>query len=200
MDSNLVWHNYKITKTTRNEQNGHSSLCLWFTGLSGSGKSTIADAVEQKLFQKGVHTYLLDGDNVRNGLNSNLGFSDEDRVENIRRVGEVAALFVDAGVIVLSAFISPFNSDRDAVRAKFVPGEFIEIFVDCPLDVCEKRDVKGLYAKARRGEIKSFTGIDSPYEKPVNPEIVVRSAEESIEDSVNKILEYLIINKKINIR
>lgn len=197
MSSNTVWQNLKISRDDREKLKGHKSFCLWFTGLSGSGKSTIADSVEQRLHQMGVHTYLLDGDNIRKGLNSDLGFSDSDRVENIRRISEVASLFTDAGVAVVTSFISPFRSEREFARSKFPEGEFIEIFVDCPLEICESRDVKGLYKKARNGEIKAFTGIDSPYEKPESPELVVASHKESVEESVKKIIDYLIKMKMI---
>jgi len=163
-------------------------MLLWFTGLSGSGKSTLADLTEQRLFEKGYKTYLLDGDNVRSGLNSNLDFSEEGRKENIRRIGEVAKLMLDAGVIVLTAFISPFRSDRDRVR-QLAGNRFMEIYVECPLEICEQRDVKGLYARARRGEIPDFTGISSPYEPPLNPEITVHTGREDLESCLNKIVE-----------
>ena len=188
---NIVWHAHKITKQERAVQKNQKPSILWFTGLSGSGKSTIANALEQRLFQLGYHTYLLDGDNVRHGLNKDLGFSDEDRIENIRRIGETAKLFADAGLIVLTAFISPFRSDRKLVRSLVGKGEFIEIFVDTPLEVCEKRDPKGLYAKARRGEIKLFTGIDSPYESPLEPEITLHTDREDVEACAEKIIRYL---------
>lgn len=196
---NTVWHRSSITKLDRQRLNGHKSCVLWFTGLSGSGKSTIANAVEEKLHELGVHTYLLDGDNVRHGLSKDLGFKKKDRVENIRRIGEVAKLFVDGGVIVLSAFISPYRADRQQVRSILPDEEFIEIFVNCPLDVCEQRDPKGLYKKARSGEIKNFTGINDPYEEPMNPEVVINSNVESIENAVEKIIQYLINNNIITI-
>lgn len=164
---------------------------LWFTGLSGSGKSTLAHAVEEELFRKGCYTYILDGDNIRHGLNSDLGFSEADRRENIRRIGEVAKLFVDAGIIVLAAFISPYREDRERVRALFEPAEFIEVFVNCDLAVCESRDPKGLYRKARSGELKQFTGIDSPYEVPFRPELVVNTACYGVEDSVRAVLAFV---------
>lgn len=193
----IIPHEGNIKKEDRQRQKGHKSAILWFTGLSGSGKSTLAHAVEEKLFEMGVHTYVLDGDNIRTGLNRDLGFSAKDREENIRRIGEVAKLFVDAGIITLTAFISPYRKDRDFVRNIVDKGEFIEIYVKCPLEICEQRDVKGLYKKARAGIIKKFTGIDDPYEEPENPEIVVETDKESIEESVNKILKFLIRNNYI---
>ncbi len=187
----LVPYKGRITKRERQRIKGHKSAILWFTGLPSSGKSTIAHKLEEELNKRGIHTYVLDGDNVRRGLNSDLGFSPEDRRENIRRIGEVAKLFVDAGLIVMAAFISPYRESRRFVRNLVEPGEFIEIYVKCPLEVCEARDVKGLYKKARRGEIKDFTGISAPYEEPENPEIVVETDKESVEESVKKILNYL---------
>lgn len=181
VSDDVVWHNSTVIHQDRVAQKGQKPVILWFTGLSGSGKSTVANAVESKLLQMGKHSYLLDGDNVRHGLNKDLGFSDTDRIENIRRIGEVAKLFVDAGNIVLTAFISPFISDRQQVRELVTEGEFLEVFVDTPLKVCEARDPKGLYKKARAGEIKHFTGIDSEYQAPVNPEIHLYTAELSIE-------------------
>jgi len=166
-------------------------MVLWFTGLSGSGKSTLAHCVEEVLFNKGWYTYILDGDNVRHGLNGDLGFSENDRRENIRRIGEVAKLFVDGGVVVLAAFISPYREDRDRVRALFEEGEFVEIYVECDLKTCERRDPKGLYRKARAGELPDFTGIDSPYEEPLNPELVISTGWLDITDSVNRVVEYL---------
>ncbi|MEX2536003.1 MAG: adenylyl-sulfate kinase [Trueperaceae bacterium] len=189
--TNLTWHDHGVTKGERARRKGQKPCILWFTGFSGSGKSTIANAVEVKLAEMGYHTYLLDGDNIRHGLNKDLGFSDEDRTENIRRIGEAAKLFVDAGMIVLTAFISPFRSDRTLVREIVEEDEFLEIFVDTPLSVCEERDPKGLYAKARRGEIKDFTGLDSPYEAPDHPEVHLRPAEESVEQSVDRIVRGL---------
>src|SRR3954462_6948031 len=189
--TNITWHEASISKENRREKNGHGSCALWFTGLSGSGKSTIANAVSNELFRQGINEYVLDGDNIRHGLNRDLGFSDYDRTENIRRIGEVAKLFVDSGAVVTTAFISPFRSDRDQVRAIFEEGEFIEVFVDCPIEECEKRDPKQLYAKARRGEIKDFTGIDSPYEAPERPEITVRSDLLTVEEAVEQIFQYL---------
>nr|MBA2407132.1 adenylyl-sulfate kinase [Chitinophagales bacterium] len=175
----------------------HKSCILWYTGLSGSGKSTLANKVEEKLFDMGLHTYILDGDNVRMGLNKGLGFSEEDRKENIRRIGEVAKLFVDAGIIVSTAFISPFRSDREMVRSIVTSGEFVEIFIDASLEVCESRDPKGLYKKARAGEIKQFTGIDSPYEAPQNPELSVKTGEKSLEECAQDVIEWLISNNYI---
>jgi adenylylsulfate kinase len=189
--TNITWHTSSVTKVDRRVQNGHGSCVLWFTGLSGSGKSTIANAVSSELYRQGMNEYVLDGDNVRHGLNRDLGFSDHDRTENIRRIGEVAKLFVDSGAIVTTAFISPFRSDRDQVRAIFAEGEFIEVFVDCPLEECERRDPKQLYVKARRGEIKDFTGIDSPYEAPEHPEITLRSDLLKVEEAVEQIFAYL---------
>ncbi|MDN5370849.1 MAG: adenylylsulfate kinase [Shewanella sp.] len=190
--SDVVWHPHQVSKTARAHAKGlNKSAVLWFTGLSGSGKSTIANALEQRLAQLGYHTYLLDGDNVRHGLNRDLGFSDADRVENIRRIGEVSKLFVDAGLLVLTAFISPFQSDRQLVRQLHDTGEFIEIFVDTPLAVCEQRDPKGLYLKARAGEIKHFTGIDSAYEVPLSAEIHLHTADMNIDRCVSAILQYL---------
>lgn len=189
--TNITWHETTVTKVERRVQNGYGSCVLWFTGLSGSGKSSIANAVSSELYRKGINEYVLDGDNIRHGLNRDLGFSDHDRTENIRRIGEVAKLFVDSGAVVTSAFISPFRSDRDQVRALFEKGEFIEVFVDCPLEECERRDPKELYAKARRGEIKGFTGIDSPYEEPDRPEITVRSDLLTVEEAVLQIFVYL---------
>jgi adenylylsulfate kinase len=188
---NVVWQGLSVTKERRYEVTGHKACILWFTGLSGSGKSTLANAVEESLHREGRLTYLLDGDNIRHGLNRDLGFSTEDRMENIRRIGEVARLFCDAGLIVLTSFISPFQKDRDQVRSLVERGEFVEIFVTCSLDTCEKRDPKGMYKKARAGEIREFTGIDSPYEEPENPEIVINTEEQTVEDSLDKIITYL---------
>lgn len=189
--TNIVWHEATITRADREKQNGHKSAILWFTGLSGAGKSTLAHAVEDRLHQLNERTYVLDGDNIRHGLCKDLGFSDADRTENIRRIGEVAKLFVDGGVIALTAFISPFRSDRDAVRALVEEGDFIEVYCQADLDTCESRDPKGLYKKARAGEIPEFTGINSPYEEPLNPEIVVNTAAQSIEESVEQVIAVL---------
>ena len=187
-----------ITKSAHQKMNNHKSFILWFTGLSGAGKSTLANNLEYKLHQKNIKTYVLDGDNIRRGLNKDLGFSDKDRTENIRRIGEVAKLFTDAGVVTFVAFISPFRSDRQIARELVEKNEFIEIFVDSPLDVCESRDVKGLYKKARLGEVKFFTGIDSPYEKPENPELIIDTANKNLEDCVNEIYNYLVSRGLIN--
>ena len=189
--TNVVWHQATIDREQREKQNGHKSAILWFTGLSGSGKSTLAHAVEDKLHQMDCRTFVLDGDNVRHGLCGDLGFSDNDRVENIRRVGEVAKLFTEAGIMTLTAFISPFVQDRERVRSLVMHGDFIEIYCKASLEVCEKRDVKGLYKKARSGEIPAFTGITSPYEEPVNPEVIVDTDALTLEDSVDKVIAYL---------
>ena len=191
MNKDIVWHEHAIDKAARAAQNGHKAFVLWFTGLSGSGKSTIAGALEQELFRRGVHTYLLDGDNVRHGLCKGLGFSLADRQENLRRVGEASKLMVDAGLVVLAAFVSPYRADRDAIRALLPDGEFVEVFVDTPLAECEQRDPKGLYKKARAGEIKNFTGIDDPYEAPETPEVIAHSDSETPEESLAKIIAKL---------
>lgn len=188
---NTVWHEQQISQTNRAEIKSQKPCLLWFTGLSGSGKSTIANAVDAKLHAMAKHTYLLDGDNVRHGLNGDLGFSDEDRIENIRRISEVSKLFVDAGLIVATAFISPFASDRKMARDKLAQDEFIEVFIDTPLEICEQRDPKGLYKKARSGEIKDFTGIDSAYDVPVNAEIHIKTQDLSIEQCADRVIEYL---------
>ncbi|PNZ70040.1 adenylyl-sulfate kinase [Staphylococcus croceilyticus] len=189
--SNITWHDSEVTKADRQQQNGHKSVVIWFTGLSGSGKSTVSVALEQALFEQGKHAYRLDGDNVRHGLNKNLGFSPEDRKENIRRIGEVSKLLVDAGTIAITAFISPYRADRDDVRAILEDGEFIEVYTECSVEECEKRDPKGLYQKARSGEIKEFTGISAPYEAPKQPEITINTEQQSVEESVEVILNYL---------
>ena len=191
MSDNVVWHSATVTRERREKLNGHRSFVLWFTGLSGSGKSTLAHAVEENLHQKGCLTFVFDGDNVRHGLCSDLGFGDEDRKENIRRIGEMTKLFVEAGVIAMTAFISPFRSERQRVRDLFSDGEFIEVYCDCSLETCEERDVKGLYAKARAGLIPNYTGISSPYEAPEEPEIRVRTDRETLEESVQKVMDYL---------
>jgi adenylyl-sulfate kinase len=188
---NVVWYSHRVLKKDRSIQKKQQPCILWFTGLSGAGKSTIAGAVEHKLFEMGHHTYLLDGDNVRHGLNKDLGFSDEDRIENIRRIGETSKLFVDSGLIVLTAFISPFRLDRQMVRDLVNQYEFIEVHISTPIDVCEDRDPKGLYKKARAGQIKNFTGIDSEYEEPASPEIIVNTAELDIDQCANLVIDYL---------
>ena len=190
-DENIVWHNQTVSRDLKEQHKGHKPVLLWYTGLSGSGKSTIANAVEAKLFELGCHTYLLDGDNVRMGLNKGLTFSDDDRIENIRRISEVAKLFVDAGLIVSTAFISPFKADRTQARSIIAEGEFIEVFIDTPLEVCESRDPKGLYKKARAGKIPNFTGISSTFDTPETPEIHVKTAEQTIEQSVDQIIQHL---------
>ncbi|MCP3739197.1 adenylyl-sulfate kinase [Rossellomorea sp. BNER] len=192
---NITWHQGKITKDDRHILNKHRSAVLWFTGLSGSGKSTISVELEKRLHVLGIHTYRLDGDNIRHGLNYDLGFSEEDRQENIRRIGEVSKLFADAGILTLTAFISPYRLEREKVR-ELLKEDYIEIYVQASLEDCEKRDPKGLYKKARKGEIKNFTGIDSPYEEPLKPEIIVNTSELSVVEAVNKIIIYL---KSINI-
>ncbi|ATX82019.1 adenylylsulfate kinase [Mariprofundus ferrinatatus] len=189
--SNVVWHQAEITRKKREESNGHRSAVLWFTGLSGAGKSTLAHAVEERLHEMGAKTFVIDGDNVRHGLCGDLSFSDEDRVENIRRVGEVTRLFVEAGLITLTAFISPFRSDRAKVRALLAEGDFIEVYCRTPLEVCESRDVKGLYAKARAGDIPAFTGISSPYEEPENPEIIAETGTLELDECVDHVISYL---------
>jgi adenylylsulfate kinase len=189
---NTVWHEQNITKEQRGSHKKQKPCLLWYTGLSGSGKSTVANAVDAMLFQHGCHTYLLDGDNVRHGLNGDLGFSDTDRVENIRRISEVAKLFIDSGTIVSTAFISPFEQDRKMAADKLASDEFVEVYIDTPIDVCEQRDPKGLYKMARAGEIKDFTGISSGYDIPENPAIHVKTAEKSIQACAEQIVDFLI--------
>ena len=191
MSTNIVWHEASVQRHERAEQIGHRSAILWFTGLSGAGKSTLANAVNRDLFRRGLASYLLDGDNIRHGLCNDLGFSDDHRVENIRRIGEVAKLFLDAGVITLTAFVSPFRSDRARARSLVAPGDFIEIHCAADLAVCEQRDTKGLYAKARAGEIPHFTGISSPYDPPENPELRVETGSQPIEACVLRVIEKL---------
>lgn len=200
MNKNIVWHDQQINKKNRSKQTNQRPCILWFTGLSGSGKSTIANALEEILYNNNNFTYLLDGDNVRHGLNKDLGFDNTSRIENIRRIGEVGKLFIDSGQIVLSAFISPFISDRKIVKSLVEEGEFIEVFVDTPLEICETRDPKGLYKKARAGEIKDFTGIDSPYETPIEPTIHIKNSQLSIEEACIEIIDYLIKNNYITWR
>ena len=194
MSENIIPHKFQIDRQTRENFKGHTSFVIWFTGLSGSGKSTVANLVEQALFEKGVHTYSLDGDNVRSGLNKGLTFSMEDRRENLRRIAELAKLFVDSGTVVIASFISPLKKDRDFLKNIIGADDFIEVFVNTSVEECERRDVKGLYAKARAGEIQNFTGIDAPYEKPNTPEIEVKTDLEEAEASVKRIVEY-VINK-----
>lgn len=187
----VIWHHSTVSRTRRESLNAHKSVLLWFTGLSGSGKSTLAHAVEEQLHQMGRQTFVLDGDNVRHGLCGDLGFSEQDRVENIRRVGEVAKLFLEAGLITMTAFISPFRMDRERARSLFPHGDFLEIYCDCSLEVCEERDVKGLYKRARAGEIKNFTGISSPYEGPSAPELVVDTNRLSLDESIDAVFTLL---------
>lgn len=191
MNKNIFQQHALITKADKQQQAGHKSVILWFTGLSGAGKSTLAHSVEKALFDIGCRTIVIDGDNVRHGICSDLGFSNQDRQENIRRVGELSKLFVEAGIITLTAFISPFQADRNRVRNLVNDDEFIEIYCNTNLQTCEQRDIKGLYAKARRGEIADFTGISSPYEQPVNPEIIVNTGIDSLEECVKTIIHYL---------
>ena len=186
--TNIVWHQSSVAREDRANKSGHGSAILWFTGLSGSGKSTLANAVNSALFNRGLATYVLDGDNIRHGLCKDLGFSDQDREENIRRIGEVAKLFLDAGVIVLTAFVSPFRADRERARKLVKEGDFIEIYCSANLKVCEERDTKGLYAKARKGDIKDFTGISSPYEVPDNPELLIETGSLNLDLCVEKIV------------
>ncbi|ASE37132.1 adenylyl-sulfate kinase [Staphylococcus pettenkoferi] len=189
--TNITWHDSEVTKQDRQQLHGHKSATLWFTGLSGSGKSTISVELEKALFERKKHAFRLDGDNVRHGLNKNLGFSPEDRQENIRRIGEVSKLMVDAGLITITAFISPYREDRDNVRAMLDDDEFIEIYTQCSVEECERRDPKGLYKKARTGEIPEFTGISAPYEEPRNPEITIDTEQLDVKDAVKQILNYL---------
>ena len=196
--SNVIYHQASVTRQRRNKLNDHHSVVLWFTGLSGSGKSTLAHALEEKLFQKGCRTFVLDGDNIRHGLNSNLDFSEKSRTENIRRVSEVSKLMMESGLIVMTAFISPFNKDRNEARKLISSGDFIEIYCKASLETCENRDVKGLYKRARAGEITNYTGIDSPYEVPENPELIVNTDNQSLEESVSSILNFLELNEVIN--
>ncbi len=189
--TNITWHEANVTQTDREKLLNQKGGVIWFTGLSGSGKSTLALEVESTLHQRGHLTYVLDGDNIRHGLNKNLGFSPEDREENIRRIGEVAKLFADAGVIVMTAFISPYCADRDNARDLLDEGRFVEIFVDCPLEVCEARDTKGLYQKARAGEIKEFTGISAPYEAPPHPELIVNTSSQTLKECTERVIAFL---------
>ena len=195
---NTIYHNATVTRERRNQLNGHKSAVIWFTGLSGSGKSTLAHSVEEELHNLDCKTFVLDGDNVRHGLSSNLTFSDNDRKENIRRIGESAKLMMEAGVISMTAFISPFKKDRNLVRQLLSQGDFIEIYCKASLETCESRDVKGLYKRARAGEIKNYTGIDSPYEAPDNPELIIDTGSESLEESVTKVIDFLKSKEIIN--
>lgn len=189
--SDISWHESTIKKEDRNVLNGHKSCVLWFTGLSGSGKSTLAVELDKELYHRRIRSYVLDGDNIRHGLNKDLGFSREERSENIRRVGELSKLFVDAGLLTLTAIISPYRGDREMVRSMFRQGEFIEVYVKCPLDECARRDPKGLYRKARAGEIQHFTGISAPYEAPDHPDITIETDKQSVSTSVSQMLKYL---------
>jgi adenylylsulfate kinase len=189
--TNITWHEANVTQTDREKLLNQKGCVIWFTGLSGSGKSTLALEVENTLYQREHLTYVLDGDNIRHGLNKNLGFSPEDREENIRRIGEVAKLFADAGVIAMTAFISPYRADRDNARDLLDEGRFVEVFVDCPLEVCETRDTKGLYKKARAGEIKEFTGISAPYEAPSHPELTVNTDSQTLEECTERVIAFL---------
>lgn len=189
--SNVIWHQATVTRERREAMNGHRGGVLWFTGLSGAGKSTLAHSVEEQLHRRGCRTFVLDGDNVRHGLCGDLGFSAEDRIENIRRIGEVSKIFMEAGVIVLTAFISPFREERNKVRAMMAPGEFMEIYCHCPIEVCERRDVKGMYKKARAGVISQFTGISSSYEAPAAPELVVNTADTELQVCVKQVMDVL---------
>src|SRR5690554_1228950 len=192
MDTNIFEHNFNISRKHRTVLKKHQPVLIWFTGLSGSGKSTIANAVEQALFQRNIHTYLLDGDNVRKGINSNLSFSPEDRTENIRRIGEIANLMIDAGLVVLASFVSPYREDRENVRGIVGGNNFIEVFVNTPIEECERRDVKGLYEKARKGEIQNFTGINAPYEVPLAADIEVDTTNQNLEEIVNLIIKQIL--------
>ena len=197
--TNVTWHDHHVSAEERCKLNGHRGAVLWFTGLSACGKSTVANTVDHLLYSRGVRSYVLDGDNIRMGLNKNLGFSAEDRAENIRRIGEVAKLFANAGILTLTAFISPYREDRDKVRALLDEGQFIEIFVDASLETCEARDPKGLYKRARAGEIKGFTGIDDPYEAPQNPELVLDADNKGIDDLAAEVVKYLEDNSYLSL-
>ncbi len=191
MSENIVPHNYQVSKADRQEQNGHNSFLMWFTGLSGSGKSTIANLVERELHDLGISTYVLDGDNIRRGINSNLSFSAEDRSENIRRIAHISNLMIDAGLVVLAAFVSPYKKDRENIRSIVKDINFVEIFINTSIEECERRDVKGLYKKARAGEIKNMTGISAPYEAPENPDVEIETEKMSTEEAVQSILNYI---------
>jgi adenylylsulfate kinase len=191
MKKNIILHDYRVTCDDRRKLNKHNSFLIWVTGLSGSGKSTIANELQNTLHKKGIKTYILDGDNIRNGINYNLSFSPEDRAENNRRIAEISKLFIDAGIVVIAAFISPYQKDRKEVKNIVSPSNFVEVFVNTSLEECEKRDVKGLYKKARKGEIKNFTGISAPYEAPQNPDVEIKTEEETVEESVHKIITHI---------
>ena len=191
MKKNIILHDYRVTCDDRRKLNKHNSFLIWVTGLSGSGKSTIANELQNTLHKKGIKTYILDGDNIRNGINHNLSFSPEDRAENNRRIAEISKLFIDAGIVVIAAFISPYQKDRKEVQNIVSPVNFVEVFVNTSLEECEKRDVKGLYKKARKGEIKNFTGISAPYEAPQNPDVEIKTEEETVEESVHKIITHI---------
>ena len=198
MAENIIPHNYQVSKDNRVTANKHQSFLIWFTGLSGSGKSTIANLVEKNLFEKGVKTYTLDGDNIRKGINNDLSFSPEDRTENIRRIAEVSNLMIDAGLVVLAAFVSPYKKDRDNIRTIVKDVNFVEVFVNTSVEECERRDVKGLYKKARAGEIINMTGISAPYEVPENPDVEIKTETESIEDSVKRIIQHITPKLELN--
>lgn len=196
MEKNIFTHNFNVKRDDRSNLNEHKPLLIWFTGLSGSGKSTIANALEETLFKRGIHTYLLDGDNVRKGINSNLSFTPEDRAENIRRIAEISNLMIDAGLVVLASFVSPYREDRENVKRIVGYANFVEIFVNTPIEECERRDVKGLYEKARKGEIENFTGVNAPYEIPLAPDIEIDTTKMNVEEIVNKILEQIMAKIK----
>jgi adenylylsulfate kinase len=198
--TNVVWHEHQVPKEEREKLMGHHGLVVWFTGLPSSGKSTVANTLDRMLHARGCHAFVLDGDNVRHGLNKNLGFSPEDRVENIRRIGEVAKLFADAGLIAITAFISPYRRDRDGSRALLKPGEFVEVFMDTPLAVCERRDPKGMYKKARAGQLKEFTGVSAPYEAPLQPELTLDAGSKDPEALAGEVIAYLVKSGHVQAR
>ncbi len=198
MGKNIIRHTYQVSVANRRKANKHNSFLIWFTGLSGSGKSTIANLVEQVLHKRGIKTYTLDGDNIRNGINNDLSFSPQDRTENIRRIAEIANLMIDAGLVVLAAFVSPYKKDRENIKKTVKDVNFVEIYINTSVKECERRDVKGLYKKARAGEIKNMTGVSAPYETPENPDIEIKTEEESIEDSVTKIIDFITPKLKLS--
>ncbi|MFT4800471.1 MAG: adenylylsulfate kinase [Flavobacteriaceae bacterium] len=198
MEKNVIPHSYQISIKDRKKMNNQNSFLIWFTGLSGSGKSTIANVVEQKLYAMGIKTYTLDGDNIRKGINKDLSFTPEDRTENIRRIAETANLMIDAGLVTLAAFVSPYKKDRDTIRSIVKEVNFVEVFINTSLEECERRDVKGLYKKARAGEIKNMTGISAPYEAPENPEILINTEKETVESAVEKIIDYITPKLQLN--